>query len=474
MGTIADKLGLLQGTKAAIRAAIEEKGQTVPEDTPFSGYPGLIRDISGGAKIDNARDVEVVAADRIRIGDTVYTVEKDAMDWGASRRARTAAFSPDGKMLVLGGEFAGYAKAYSVSGTTITYISDIYADSGTTALSSTVASVVFSPDGKLLLLGGDFTGYAKAYSVSGTAITYISNIYADSGTTALSGSVNVVAFSPDGKMLVMGGIFARCAKAYSVSGTAITYISDIYANSGTTALSYVYAAAFSPDGKMLVLGGSFTGRAKAYLVDGTAITYISDIRANSGTNVLSGNVYVAAFSLDGKMLLLGGDFTGKAKVYSVSGTAITYISDIYANSGTTALNSSVYAAAFSPDGKMLVLGGSFTGCAKVYSVDGTAITYISNIYANSGTVALISDVRTVTFFLGGKMLVLVGSFTGYAKVYECTEDRLPIHPTGTYMEAHVAPEGNVSQYTSGCGIGFAKEDLECGGAGQVTVIATLK
>lgn len=46
MGTIGNKLEMLSQTKAAIRAAIIEKGQSVGEEEPFSAYPEKIRAIA--------------------------------------------------------------------------------------------------------------------------------------------------------------------------------------------------------------------------------------------------------------------------------------------------------------------------------------------------------------------------------------------------------------------------------------------
>ena len=48
MGTIADKLGYVLGTKAALKAAIQNKGIAVPDSTTFRQYAGLIGSISGG------------------------------------------------------------------------------------------------------------------------------------------------------------------------------------------------------------------------------------------------------------------------------------------------------------------------------------------------------------------------------------------------------------------------------------------
>lgn len=54
MGTIADKLQKLLGTKADIRAAITAKGQSVADSLPFSRYPDKIRAIQTGTDTSDA------------------------------------------------------------------------------------------------------------------------------------------------------------------------------------------------------------------------------------------------------------------------------------------------------------------------------------------------------------------------------------------------------------------------------------
>ena len=50
MGTTADKLAKLNATKADLKAAIKEKGQTVGD--VFSTYPAAVRAIETGAKME--------------------------------------------------------------------------------------------------------------------------------------------------------------------------------------------------------------------------------------------------------------------------------------------------------------------------------------------------------------------------------------------------------------------------------------
>lgn len=396
-------------------------------------------------------------------------IYSNGMNGTLSGTVRGIKFSPSGSIFVIGGLFSGAAKVYSISGTTITYRSNIYADAGTTNLSDSVSGIVFSNDGNRLILAGNFTDSAKVYSVSGYVITFLSNIYADGvsvpldgaanyvcinptgdlflilgGTTHqaklfsfvdyipvpkynlvqserskyLSASVRCAVFSPDGTKLVLGGVFAGRAKIFSISGSTATYVSDIYADGvGTVLSSTVMGAAFSPDGTKLVLTGIFAGRAKIYAVSGTTVTYVSDIYADAGTTALSSIGYCAVFSANGAVLVVGGAFTGRAKVYSVSGTTVTYSREIYADAGTTALSSSVNVVRISPDGTKLLLGGIFAGFGKLYSISGTTVTYLKDIYSDNSLTPLSSTVLDIVISSDGTKFIVGGVFSGYAKIY---------------------------------------------------------
>lgn len=59
MGTTADKLAYLAGTKSAIREAIIAKGVDVPESTTFRAYADKIGEISGGGTGHEYREITV-------------------------------------------------------------------------------------------------------------------------------------------------------------------------------------------------------------------------------------------------------------------------------------------------------------------------------------------------------------------------------------------------------------------------------
>ena len=113
MGTTADKLAALAASQADIKSALTTMGRT-PSDL-LRTYGDEIRAIKTGDKITNAKEFYVVAKDKIKIGDTVYTVDgvkdmyADAGTTALNNSARIATFSPDGKTLVLSGVFTGRA-----------------------------------------------------------------------------------------------------------------------------------------------------------------------------------------------------------------------------------------------------------------------------------------------------------------------------------------------------------------------------
>ena len=321
---------------------------------------------------------------------------------GYFRNNNSAIFSPDGKILV------SDRQIFSVDGTTITYVSNI-----STSGYGIVEQIAFSPDGKtLVLIGGQVGGEAFSagaiYTVNGTNITFAANIIYRNGSTFLPERFSSVEFSPDGKLLIIGAVqnFRTSYYCiYSVDGTTITYVSDI--TPGSKAFSnFVESIAFSPDGKTLVLEN------KVFSVDGTTITYVSDITKNG---VELGNIYIARFSPDGKTLVLGGDTRSQTAVFSVDGTTITYVSDITKNGVELG---EVASATFSPDGKVLVLVGNDelidgrlttnTVFASSFLVSGTEITYISEITSNYPPVSISngSSFTTAAFSPDGKVLVL--------------------------------------------------------------------
>lgn len=377
--------------------------------------------------------INVVAKNKISINDVVYIVKGTSAIGGyeydkdieplLSGRPDALLFSPDGKLLVAAGSFTGRAKLYSVEDNTITFISDIYADNNNTALNYLVKVAAFSHDGTKLVLGGSFDGYAKLYSVDANTVTYVSDIQANNGA-ALSSYATSAAFSPDGTKLILGG--DKYAILYSVNGTDITYIKSLQKNnSGDSFTSTVNDIAFTSDSKFVLIGTKGYTCVSLYSVTSNNLSFIKGINYASSYS----EVYTISISPDNSLVVIGGDFTGLVRLYKLNDNTITEIGNIYADDKGTLLSGSIRKTSFSPDGKTLLVVGGFTGCAKLYSVKDNAVTYSSDIYADSDGTALTMAGTSAAISPDGIKLVLGGSFPGYAKLY-----------IGTYKgDAHSTP-----------------------------------
>jgi WD40 repeat protein len=295
------------------------------------------------------------------------------------------------------------------------------------------ASVTFSPDGKTFLLGisgsGDTGGVELRDTASGNVIW----------TPKMQlPNINSVAFSPDGKLVVAAGGDHTALLLDAASGNPVR----VLRGHGDA----VVRAVFSPDSKtVLTLGGGNDLTVRLWEVE--TGKQIFSVPAGGGASFLfffpdgqsfyaGDNVYSAS---DGQLIQeisMGGTLAispdGKSYVKGISPTAELFDMGsgllIRTFSGHT---DSIYSAAFSNDGKLLVTG-SKDNTARVWDVaSGKLLLLLTGHSAEVGSVAFSPD--------GTK--VLTGSNT--ARLWNITGDNQQQTfsvPAGIQTSA-LAPDG---------------------------------
>lgn len=237
-----------------------------------------------------------------------------------------------------------------------------------------VNTLSFDRTGALLVVGGNFNGYAKLYRVNSTdnQMNFISNIIDNTDPDApsqLSQEVIVSEFSPNNKVLLLADndyiiIFSRDGEKINCEGY-IEGTEDTDRSFSPTCLK------FSLDGSLLVAGRKTGSFSSIFSVNGTSINFIGSINKNG--SALDGAVNAVAFL--GNYLIIGGEFTGKCTVYSVDGTNLSYLKDIKLDD--VSITETINAINISPQGNVMVLCGN-TQC-YIFSVDESNFTYVSSI-----------------------------------------------------------------------------------------------
>ena len=227
-------------------------------------------------------------------------------------RSMAVAFNPNGKIVATGTD--GEVRLWdAATGQPI----------GPPHLEGLSSVVAFSPDGSLLLAGSR-TGTAWLLdSATGKSLRIL--------TPPHHGPIDAVAFSPDGRTCLTASYADQTVKLWeTASGKAIGQpLQHRVAEAGP------FAAAFSPDSKTVATGGEDE---IAHLWDATTGAPIGQPMRHQG------KVWAVAFSPDGKMLLTG----------SVDGTVRLWDAATGKPIGTPLQHPGrVRAVVFSPDGKKI-------------------------------------------------------------------------------------------------------------------------
>ncbi len=194
-------------------------------------------------------------------------------------------------------------------------------------VNGTGMSMVFSPDGRLVLAGSAVRDYPTARiweTSSGRTLVTLEDH---------TGWVSSVAFSPDGK-LVLTGSYDGTARLWEMSrGRALA------TSEGLT--DRVEGILFSPDGRLVLMSSPDN---MAQLWETSSGRLLATLQGHTG------KVSRMAFSPDGRLILTGSDDNTARLWETSSGRPLAILQ------GHT---DSVNCVAFSPDGRLVITGGSF-------------------------------------------------------------------------------------------------------------------
>ena len=243
-------------------------------------------------------------------------------------------------------------------------------------------ATIYDPDtGKIVTAyrsGSNNYGYAVVGTVSGTSISFGTPV--EFGDVSIE-EMSVVYDTTNNKVVIVyrdnGNSQYGTAIVGTVSGTSISFGSSVVFNSAETDAS---SATFdSTNGKVVVAyqdkGNSFYGTARVGTVSGTSISFGSEVVFESAYSRFFSTIFD---STNGKVVIAYQDYgnssRGTAIVGTVSGTSISFGSAVVFNSGGTTVE--IAATYDSTNQKVVIVysdsSNSDYGTAIVGTVSGTS------------------------------------------------------------------------------------------------------
>jgi WD40 repeat protein len=244
---------------------------------------------------------------------------------------RALAFSPVATSLVLASVAEdGTIRVWNAADPNGTPISIDLDGPGRAALK--VTSVALSPDGSMVAAGTERNGYHLWRLIGGASAVLV-----PAGTVSCDDNREaMVAFSPDGSLLAVGGCDGAILLLDPNTGTALPTRIDPATESNITALT------FNDDGSMLA-AGTLDGTIALWTRDETGFTLLDQVDAHDG------RVWTLAFQPDGDLLASGGP-EREVKLWRVSAAGPTLERSLPGHANA------VRALTFSPDGSLLFSG----------------------------------------------------------------------------------------------------------------------
>jgi len=278
------------------------------------------------------------------------------------------------------------------AGTSVEYESDKNSSSKTAAI------VHDTTNNKILIVYGDAAnsdyGTAVVGTVSGTSISFGTPVVFESAYARFGSNQHQCATFIDGKIVIVyadgGNSNVGTAIVGTVSGTSISFGSAVVFNSGNTYEGAVVCTD-TVNNKVIVAyrdeGNSNYGVACVGTVSGTSISFGSEHTFRSAA-VFSTSIGFDA-SAGAAVVAYRDSSAGKAQVLTVSSTSVSSGSAVNFNSSANTTNNNVV---YDSNAQKTVIvyvdgGNSAKGTAIVGTVSGTSISFGSEVVFNAATTA---------------------------------------------------------------------------------------
>jgi len=385
----------ITGTTGTFAGNVSVGGVLTYEDVTNIDSVGLVTARSG-IKIGAGQSVSAVSGIVTYYGDgsQLTGIESGVVNFvasGAIANGQTVVINTDGTVSTI---------ARSGSDTPIVGSPTLFESAGV----DDVSSAYDSTNGKVVIAykdtGNSNYGTAIVGTVSGSNITFGTPVVFASATT---NSVSATYDSNSGKVVIVyrddGNSDYGTAIVGTVSGTSISFGSEVVFHSGTT--NDIHITYDSTNQKVVIVyrdtGNSNYGKAIVGTVSGTSISFGSESNFHNADTRL---IDVAYDSSNNRVVIVysdyGNSYHATAVVGTVSGTSISFGSDVVFNAANS--SQSIAITYDSTNSKVVVAyqdtANSEYGTAIVGTVSGTSISFGSEVVfesAQSGQMSISYD-----------------------------------------------------------------------------------
>lgn len=287
-----------------------------------------------------------------------------------------------------------------------------------------ISDVIFSPNGDNFLICTSFG--INIYNTENYNWSFKTKLIPENSYT-----YDRIFFSPNNRLIAtkynenyyIGDVFNIIDKEYM-------YVSSFYSDGEENPFDgAIYNCVFSADGKNLVVQGDFTEKVKLYLMDGSDVNYVDIVNVGSETytNIIK---WVAFNTFSGAEYFMisrmGEDYIPSIRIYQMIEGNLVYIEDMK-RMLPQPLEAMVNSAVFSKDGKLLILTGIFSGYAKVYEVKfNNTLSFLSDVYDENMSALSAPPLKAMISNTGKYLLLFFDIETGInnVKIYKIQKNEI--------------------------------------------------